>query len=79
MKVSQKIFSTILCAVVSLFSSSVSANVSIQVASWADSKGISIQREMVEEFMKLYPHINIVLESIPPDRNVPLSTSLNIL
>ena len=64
MKVSQKIFSTILCVVVSLFSSSVSANVTIQVASWADSKGISIQREMMEEFMKLYPHIDIVLESI---------------
>lgn len=76
MKVSQKIFSTILCAVVSLFSSSVSANVTIQVASWADSKGISIQREMVEEFMKLYPHINIVLESIPRSFKEKIMTTM---
>ena len=64
-RVSRIIPSVVLCITFHLFSSAAGADVTIQVANWAGAAGLVLEREIAEEFMKLYPHIRIVIESIP--------------
>lgn len=52
------------------------ARITIQVANWAGAEELKLEQQIAREFMKRYPHIRVVIESIPTHYKEKIMTTM---